>query len=90
VVETINGGRSEVLGGVACFGKPDSKAFVAEDSEMRISTTTYGWGATSYYGIAINDKGDGQTTIIKTENLPLRAFDKSMGQRQGYVIPLYK
>jgi len=90
VVHTINGGRSEVLGGVVCFGKPESKAFVAEDSEMRVSTTTYGWGATSYYGTAISDKGRETIEIIKAEDLPLRAFDKSMGLRQGYVIPLYK
>lgn len=90
VVKTINGGRSEVLGGVVCFGKPESTAFVAEDAEMRISTTTYGWGATSYYGTAISDKGRETIEIIKAEDLPLRAFDKSKGARQGYVIPLYK
>ncbi|MCP4314305.1 MAG: hypothetical protein GY790_23875 [Bacteroidetes bacterium] len=90
VVQTINGGCSEVLGGVACFGKPESKAFVAEDSEIRISTTTYGWGVTSHYGTAISDAGRKRTAIIKSEDLPVRAFDKSMGQRQGYLIPLYK
>ncbi len=79
-----------MLGGIACFGKPDSKAFVAEDSEVRISTTTYGWGTTSYYGTAISDKGRERTAIIKAEDLPLRTFDKSMGPRQGYVLPLYK
>lgn len=90
VVKTINGGRSEVLGGVVCFGKPESTAFVAEDAEMRISTTTYGWGATSYYGTAISDKGRDTIEIIKAEDLPLRAFDKSKGARQGFLIPLYK
>ena len=78
------------LRGVVCFGHPDSKAFVAEDSKMRISTTTYGWGATSYYGTAISDQGRERIAIIKAEDLPLRAFDKTMGPRQGYVIPLYK
>jgi hypothetical protein len=90
VVETINGGRSEVLGGVVCFGKPESKAFVTGDAEMRVSTTTYGWGATSYYGTAISDKGEGREEIIKAEDLPLRAFDTSKGPRQGFLIPLYK
>ena len=90
VVKTINGGRSEVLGGVVCFGKPESKAFVAENAEMRVSTTTYGWGPTSYYGTAISDKGREKAVIIKAEDLPSRAFDKSKGPRQGFLIPLYK
>ena len=90
VVHTINGGCSEVLGGVVCFGKPESTAFLAEDSEVRVSTTTYGWGAESYYGTAINDKGRENALIIKTEDLPSRAFDKSKGPRQGFLIPLYK
>lgn len=90
VVQTISGGSSEVLGGVMCFGKPSSKAFVSEDSEIRISTTSYGWGATSYYGTGISDTRGEKTTIIRAEDLPLRGFDKLSGARQGYLIPLYK
>ncbi|HHJ10124.1 MAG TPA: hypothetical protein ENK25_04445 [Bacteroidetes bacterium] len=89
VVHTKNGGRTEVMGGVACFGRPTSSAFVAENAQMRISTTTYGCcGANSYYGTAVKDTRKEKTTIIKAEDLPQRPFDD--GSRQGYVIPLYK
>ncbi|MFM8952452.1 MAG: hypothetical protein ACKOOF_05225 [Planctomycetaceae bacterium] len=40
VLRTINGGQSEVLGGVVNCGRPGAEAFVAEDAEMRISTAT--------------------------------------------------
>jgi hypothetical protein len=88
IVHTINGGRTEVLGGVVNIGRTGDTAFVAENSEMRIATATHGWHSRAYYRKAIRHTRGKKTITIKAEDLPSRGFDKSRGPQ--YVIPLYK
>jgi len=88
VVHTINGGRSEIMGGVINIGRTGDTAFMAEDSKIRISTASHGWRSVAYFRNAIQHRQNGKTTIIKAEDLPLRGFEKSRGPQ--YLIPLYK
>ncbi len=88
VVRTINGGRTEVMGGVINFGGKENPAFAAEDSQMRIATATHAWLADYYFRTAIRHTQGGRATVIKAGDLPLRGFPKSRGPQ--YLIPLYK
>jgi hypothetical protein len=88
VVRTINGGRTEIMGGVINFGGEEHPAFVAEDSQMRISTATHAWLRDYYFRTAISHTQAGKATVIKAEELPLRGFPEARGPQ--YMIPLYK
>lgn len=88
IVETINGGRTEVIGGVANLGRTGDTAFVATDAQMRLSTATHGWRSVAYYRNAIRHTRDGQTTTLRMQDMPTRHFDPDRGPQ--YVIPLYK
>ena len=88
VLQTINGGRSEVIGGVVNVGNTGDTAFLAEDSELRIATATHGWRSVAYFRTAIRHTRGGKITILKAEDLPSRRFDESRGPQ--YLIPLYK
>ena len=85
---TINGGRSEVMGGVLNIGRTGEKAFVARDAEMRIATATHGWLPGAYYRTAISHSRKDENIEIRAEDMPTRSFDKSRGPQ--YMIPLYK
>ena len=88
VAQTINGGRTEVLGGVVNTGKTADVAFVCVDAQQRISTTTNGWRAVAYYKTAIEThRGDCVTRTVG-QDLPSRGFEDSRGPQ--YVIPLYR
>jgi len=88
IVETINGGRTEVIGGVANLGRTGEVAFVATDAQMRLSTTTHGWRKVAYYRSALRHTINGKTTELDFEDMPTRRFDPSRGPQ--YMIPLYK
>jgi hypothetical protein len=88
VVHTINGGRTEVLGGVMNLGNTGDTAFLVEDSQVRISTVSQGWLPVAGYKTAIRHITDGQTRVIKSETLRSRGFDPSRGRQ--FVIPLYR
>ena len=87
VVYTINGGRTEVLGGVITIGGTGEVAFVAEDAQQRISTASQGWLPEAYHRCAIREIRNGQTSEIMSDTLPSRGFDASRGPQ--YIIPLY-
>ena len=76
VVHTINGGRTEVLGGVINVGRTGDNAFVAEDSQLRISTASHGWRSVAYFRNAIHHTQNGKTTIV---NLLCRFFEPKAG-----------
>jgi len=88
VVRTINGGRTEIMGGVINFGGKENPAFAAEDAQMRIATATHAWLENHYFRTAISHTQRGKTTVIMADDLPLRGFPKSRGPQ--YLIPLYK
>lgn len=88
IVETINGGRTEVIGGVANLGRTGEVAFVAKEAQMRISTATHGWRSVAYYRNAIRHAIAGQTMTLRAQDMPTRHFASDRGPQ--YVIPLYK
>jgi hypothetical protein len=90
VVHTINSGRSEVIGGVVNVGNTADTAFIAGESELRLSTATHGWRAPAYFRNAIRHTRiqKGKTILLKAEDLPSRSFKKERGPQ--YMIPLYK
>ena len=85
VVQTINGGRTEVLGGVINFGK--TVAFLAEDSQQRITTASTAWLPNSFHRVAVRDIRHGKTSDILSADMPSRGFPPERGPQ--YVIPLY-
>lgn len=88
VIRTINGGRTEVMGGVINFGGEENPAFVAENAQMRIATATHAWLKDYFFRTAISHTQEGKTVTLKAEDLPLRGFPESRGPQ--YMIPLYK
>jgi hypothetical protein len=88
VVHTINGGRSEILGGVVNTGCTADVAFVCEDAQQRISTATNGWRSVAYYRTAIREKHGDQTLCFGGDEMPTRGFDPERGPQ--FVIPLYR
>jgi len=87
VVNTINGGRTEVLGGVINIGNTGEVAFVAEDSQQRISTASQGWRSVAYHRVAIREIIESHTTEILSADMPSRGFPPERGPQ--YVVPLY-
>lgn len=88
VVRTLNGGRTEVLGGVINIGKTGEVAFVVEDAQARISTASQAWRSVACHRVAIREIVKGQTTEILSADMPSRGFPPERGPQ--YVIPLYK
>ena len=88
VVHTINGGRTEVIGGVVNVGNTADTAFIAEDSEIRLSTATHGWREPAYFKNALRHSRGNKITLLKSPELPSRGFEKTRGPQ--YFVPLYK
>ena len=87
VIRTINGGRTEVLGGVINVGNTGEVAFVAEDAQQRITTVSQAWRSVGYHRVAIREIKQGQIHEIPSAELPSRGFPPARGPQ--YVIPLY-
>jgi hypothetical protein len=88
IVHTINGGRTEVLGGIMNVGRDGKTAFVAEDSQLRISTASQNRHAGGFYRTAVKSIQKGKTTTLEGVDLPLRSGPKAATPQ--FVIPLYK
>jgi hypothetical protein len=88
VIRTLNGGRTEVLGGVINIGNTGEVAFVAEDSQQRISTASQAWRSVAYHRIAIREIVKGHGTEILSADMPARGFPPERGPQ--YVVPLFR
>ncbi|MBT3295387.1 MAG: hypothetical protein HN919_03225 [Verrucomicrobia bacterium] len=88
VVHTLNGGRTEILGGVVNTGNTAEVAFVCENAQQRISTATNGWRAVAYYRTAIRETQGDQVRHFASDDMPSRGFDASRGPQ--FVIPLFR
>lgn len=84
---TINGGRTEVLGGVLNCGGRRYPSFLAEDSAMRIVCTSNGWANQNTIRTAVAEVRDGQKTEILASSLPNRGLEDYRGPQ--FIIPLY-
>ncbi len=84
---TINGGRTEVLGGMFFSGRPHTTAIVNEASQARISASTTGGGPNGYYGTAVTEHRDGITRSLAADQFPSRQGSPERGPQ--YHIPLY-
>jgi hypothetical protein len=88
IVHTTNGGRSEVLGGIMNVGRDGETAFVAEDSQLRISTASQNRHPGGFYRTAVRSINKGKTTTLEGADLPFRSGPKASTPQ--FVIPLYK
>ncbi len=52
---TINGGRTEVLGGVLNGGAAEAVAFVSENSAIRVSAVSNGWERKRFFGTSVKE-----------------------------------
>jgi hypothetical protein len=88
VVHTLNGGCTEVLGGVITLGHTGDAAFLVEDAQLRIATASQGWLSDAYHITAIRQIVNGRKYELQSNELPFRGFDKSRGPQS--VIPLFR
>ncbi|WP_309381573.1 glycosyl hydrolase family 28-related protein [Cerasicoccus frondis] len=86
-VHTINGGRTEVLGGVLNCGGRLHAAFLAEDSAMRITTTSNGWCKDNVIHTAIREIQSGKEMLFAASEFPNRGLEPNRGPQ--FIIPLY-
>ncbi|MEX0886613.1 MAG: glycosyl hydrolase family 28-related protein [Phycisphaeraceae bacterium] len=84
---TINGGRSEILGGMLFSGRPHATAFVTEDSETRLTAASSGGVPEGCYGIAIDERRGGQSQTLPASELPLRGYPPERGPQ--FHLPLF-
>ena len=87
IVHTINGGRTEVLGGIMNVGRDGEIAFVVEDSQLRVSTASQNRHPGGFYRTAVRSIQKGKTTTLEGVDLPLRSGPKASTPQ--FVIPLY-
>ena len=85
--ETINGGRSEILGGILNSGAPHAVAFRSVDSSVRISAASNAWNDTRYFGTAIVDTQKGQATVVSLDDCVSRQYPAHRGPQ--FSIPFY-
>lgn len=84
---TINGGRSEILGGILNGGRSHATAFVSEDSAIRISAASNGWNPESYFGTVVKEAREGTSTIVTYQDCQSRHFPEKRGPQ--FSLPLY-
>lgn len=84
---TINGGQTEVLGGVLNCGGHRHPSFLAEDSAMRVVCTSNGWNGHNTIRVAVCEVRDGQKTEVLASTLPDRGLEDYRGPQ--FIIPLY-
>lgn len=87
VVRTINGGRSEVLGGVINIGDTGDAAFVTDRASHRISTASQGWRPPAFHRSAVRILDGERRTEVPSAAMPSRHFPVDRGPQ--YVIPLH-
>ncbi|MFV0338635.1 MAG: hypothetical protein ACK5LK_10395 [Chthoniobacterales bacterium] len=78
-VETINGGRSEILGGVLNGGEEKAVAFLSRDSGVRISTISNGWKPECYFGTIVKECRNGVETNTANKDCLSRGLEASRG-----------
>lgn len=82
---TLNGGHTEILGGILNCGGNREPAFESRNASMRISATTNSWGG-PVFDTVVNESGCVQARVMAHE-LPSRNFD---GHRAHlFSLPLY-
>ncbi|WP_269541505.1 glycosyl hydrolase family 28-related protein [Cerasicoccus fimbriatus] len=84
---TINGGRTEVLGGVLNCGGARHPSFLTEDAQLRVTTTSNGWQAHNTIHTAIMESCNGEQTTVAASQFPNRGLEPERGPQ--FVIPLY-
>lgn len=87
VVRTVNGGRTDVLGGVINIGSRGDVAFLVEDAELRLSTASQGWHDAACHQTAVRVVRNGITMDYPTAAMPSRRFAPARGRQ--YTIPLF-
>ncbi len=82
-VKTINGGRTEILGGVASIGKnKDFPVIVNENSDVSAILSTNGYWPEDIFPYAVKEIRGKETRFIGYKELPLRLLN-------CFKLPLY-
>lgn len=80
---TMNGGKTEILGGVATAGAGSDNPLIANyDSTVSAMFATTGYHDYSTYPVAVKEIRDGETKEIRDKELPSR-------NEPWYTMPLY-
>ncbi len=82
---TVNGGRTELLGGVLNFGGDQEPAFETRESWLRVSATTNSWGGPVFHTL-VKESGNREKKVTADE-LPSRNFDNIRAHLVG--LPFY-
>lgn len=82
-VKTINGGKTEVLGGVLSIGrKKDIPAIENVDSDTSFVMSNNGYSCNDIFPIVVKETRKGETRILPFEGLPRRL-------EHFFMLPLY-
>jgi len=84
---TVNGGQTEVLGGVLNCGGHRYPSFLAEDSSMRVVCTSNGWALHNTIRTAIREVRDGEVYEVLASKMPDRGVEHHRGPQ--FIIPIY-
>lgn len=86
--QTVNGGKTEVLGGVLNGGGETTTAFLSEDSAIRVSAVSNGWESIRSIGTAVAERRNGQFTArLRRESCLDRGFPPDRGEQ--FCVSLY-
>jgi len=85
---TINGGKTEVIGGVLNSGRLNAAAFVNENSRVRISCASNGWEPGASYGVAVREVRGARIEDVEASIMPSRQLPPARGEQ--FSIPLYQ
>ena len=82
-VKTVNGGRTEILGGVASMGEnKDLPVIVNEDSDVSAILSTIGYWPEHIFMYAVKEKRGDKQRLIGYKELPVRLLN-------CFKLPLY-
>lgn len=87
IIETLSGGRTELLGGIFDPVRPvpaDRPAFINDQSSVTLSYDLFTYGGASRYEVHVLDTQGGQTRRLMRADIPKR------GDSFGSYVPLYR
>jgi len=78
-VQTLNGGRTEILGGILNGGAAEAVAFLGVDSQLRLSAASNGWEAKRHFGTVVREKRAAWEHVVKNQDCLSRRFPTQRG-----------
>ena len=82
-IKTVNGGRTEVLGGMLSIGRnKEIPAIVNEDSDVSVIMSNNGYGSSDRFPIVVKETQRAESRILPCEELPTRL-------QYYFMLPMY-